>query len=132
MFRNFLQNLFRGRYGPDHLNVALIILVFVLEIIAGFLKIFHLLAIAVLVIAFLRMFSRNIYARRRENDRFLIYWIPIKTKTKKKYRQFRDRKLFNFYKCPSCGVTLRIPKDKERGRIEITCPKCGERFKKKK
>ncbi|MDR1821993.1 MAG: hypothetical protein LBQ91_06105 [Oscillospiraceae bacterium] len=132
MFRNFLQNLFRGRYGPDHLNAALVILAIVLEIAASFLRIFQILALAVLVIALLRMFSRNIYARRRENDRFLTYWTPIKTKIKKKHRQFKDRKVFNFYKCPSCGVTLRIPKDKERGRIEITCPKCGERFKKKK
>jgi uncharacterized C2H2 Zn-finger protein len=36
---------------------------------------------------------------------------------------------FRFFKCPSCRHNLRVPKGK--GHIFITCPQCGERFKRK-
>ena len=32
-------------------------------------------------------------------------------------------------KCPGCGNTLRVPKGK--GKLYVTCPRCGERFIKK-
>ncbi len=32
-------------------------------------------------------------------------------------------------KCPKCGITTRVPKGK--GKIRITCPKCGEIFQRK-
>ncbi len=33
---------------------------------------------------------------------------------------------YNFFTCPRCRAALRVPKGK--GRIKITCPKCGEKF----
>ena len=33
---------------------------------------------------------------------------------------------YNYYTCPKCRCALRVPKGK--GRIQITCPKCGEKF----
>ena len=43
--------------------------------------------------------------------------------------RFRQRKEYRFYRCPSCGTWLRVPRDK--GRLQITCRQCGERFTRK-
>jgi len=37
--------------------------------------------------------------------------------------QTRD---YRFYKCPTCKQEVRVPKG--HGKIEITCPKCREKF----
>ena len=37
-----------------------------------------------------------------------------------------QKRYYRFYKCPRCGVTTRVPKGK--GKIRITCPRCGESF----
>ncbi len=37
--------------------------------------------------------------------------------------------LFRFFKCPACSQRIRVPRGK--GKVEITCPKCGNRFIKK-
>lgn len=40
-----------------------------------------------------------------------------------------QRKIYAYYKCPSCGQRLRVPKG--RGKIEIRCPRCSTTFVKK-
>jgi len=129
--RNWLRNFMAGRYGPDQLNIALIIAGVVCGLIAdftGFMPL-TLISYAAVIYALVRLLSRKIEKRRRENDRFLSFWWPIRKKLLEKRDQLRDRKRYRFFKCPSCGQTLRVPKNK--GRIQITCPKCGERFIKK-
>ena len=43
------------------------------------------------------------------------------------YRQRRRlRRDYKFFRCPSCRNRLRLPRGK--GRIQITCPRCGHRF----
>ncbi len=131
MLRNWLRNFMIGRYGPDQLYVALFILALALMLLSnikyfGFLSFF---AFAVLFIAMFRMFSRNIVKRRAENDRFLRFYAPIKNSISGKGARKRDNKDFKFFKCPGCKNLLRVPKGK--GKIQITCPRCGERFEKK-
>ena len=120
-----------GRYGPDQLNIALILGGVVCGLIADLTRFLPLtiVAYALIIYALVRLLSKNIAKRRRENDHFLKYWWPIRQKLLEKRDQFRDRKCYRYFKCPSCGKTLRVPKNK--GRIQITCPKCGERFIKK-
>ena len=131
MIKNFLRNLMAGRYGPDHLNIAMIVLSFVLMLLNAILLFSPLLYVsyAVLVLALFRMFSRNITRRRAENDRFLRYWWPIRTKLSRSRANLKHRKTHKFIKCQGCGNTLRVPKGK--GKLQITCPRCGERFIKK-
>ena len=64
-----------------------------------------------------RMFSRNISARRRENQRFVGFFSRLRD---------RDNRYFS---CPKCRQMVRVPKGK--GKINIRCPKCGEKFMKK-
>ncbi|MDR2615993.1 MAG: hypothetical protein LBC28_05370 [Oscillospiraceae bacterium] len=91
--------------------------------------VFRYVSYALLAIALWRMLSRNIHRRRAENDRFIRVWWPLRTKIKRFLTGFKDRKSHRFFKCPSCKNILRVPKGK--GKLQITCPKCGERFIKK-
>ena len=131
MIRNFLRNFMFGRYGPDHLNIAMIIFSFLLSLVHGITRYTPILYISylILALALFRMLSRNLPRRRAENDKFIRYWWPIKTKLSRSFANFKDRKTFKYFKCPSCANTLRVPRGK--GKLQITCPKCGERFIKK-
>ena len=128
MIRNFIRNFMIGRYGPDHLNIAMVVFSLVLSLIHGFIRFTPLLYIsyALFALALIRMLSRNIIRRRAENDIFIRYWWPIRTKLGRTVANIRHRKTHKFLRCPSCNNTLRVPRGK--GKLQITCPKCGERF----
>ena len=120
-----------GRYGSDELNMALLGTALVLSILNSiFSAVFRFWApmgivtlvvsaviYALLIYGLFRIFSRNIYKRRRENRRFLNLW-----------NRLRDRS-HRYFRCPQCRQTVRVPKN--RGKINIRCPKCGEKFIKK-
>lgn len=136
MFRNKLRNFMIGRYGPDQLNVALVITALIISILDGILglrvlnfRILSAVSYVLLILAILRMMSKNIPARRRENDKFLKFWWPVKQKVRGFFERIKGSKNYRFFKCPGCHNTLRLPKGK--GKIQITCPRCGERFIKK-
>ncbi len=129
--RNFFQRLMFGRYGADALNNAMLVLCLVLMILSRVLRAgwLDLLSIAVLVICYLRVFSRNINARYQENQKFLAAVQPVRKWFGGMKQRFRDRKTHRYFTCPSCGMTLRVPKGK--GIINISCPKCRTQFIKK-
>ena len=131
MIRNFFRNFMIGRYGPDHLNIAMIIVSLLLSLLNSIFRFAPLMYIsyAILALAVFRMLSRNITRRRAENDKFIHYWWPVKTRVSRVVANVKHRKTHRFLKCPSCSNTLRVPKGK--GKLQITCPKCGERFIKK-
>ena len=128
MIRNWLRNFMIGRYGPDQFNIALLILAVIFGFAASISKVYVLSIIGdiALIYALFRMLSRNMAARRRENDRFIRIWWPVKGKIKSKFIQLKSIRHYKFFKCPECRKTLRVPRKK--GKIQITCPKCGERF----
>lgn len=128
-----------GRYGPDHLNTALLIAAFVISLIWRLtgLRVLYILSLLLLLTALFRFLSRNITARRAENDRFLRFWWPARTKIigffsrhRARFNNFlirvKSRRTHKFFRCPSCKNILRVPRGK--GRVQVTCPKCGERF----
>jgi len=115
-----------GRYGPDHLSIALIILAFILSLLNAILWHTPLLYLSyfVFILALFRVLSRNITRRRAENDKFIRYWWPIKTKIKKIIQKIKDKRKYKYYTCPTCKSKMRVPKGK--GKIRITCPVCWE------
>ena len=123
---NFLHKFMIGRYGPDHLGIALIILSFVLSLLYAVIGYTPLLFISYFTfgLTLFRMMSKNIIRRRAENDKFIKFWWPIKSKTKKFIQWIKDKRKYKYYKCPTCKTKLRVPKGK--GKIKITCTKCWE------
>ena len=128
MIRNWLRRFMAGRYGPDALGAALLVFGCVFGLLSRLhiLRFLSIFGYAVLIFALFRFLSRDMYRRRAENDRFLTAWWPVRQKFVGWYRRIKDRKNFIFFKCPACGNKLRVPRYK--GKIQITCPKCGERF----
>jgi len=117
-----------GRYGPDHLNIAMVVVSLVLQVLHGILRLPPLMyaSYALLALAVFRMLSRNVLRRRAENDKFIRYWWPVRTKLSRSWANIRHGKSHKYLKCPGCGNTLRVPRGK--GKLQITCPRCGERF----
>lgn len=123
-----------GRYGPDKLSrflsfLALIVLIINLFVrgIAG--QILYLIVLLLLAFSLFRMLSRNTTARYKENVAYLKAKnrvIGLYTNCK---RRLRERKTHRFYRCPTCKTTVRVPRGK--GKIRITCPKCGNAFVRK-
>ena len=122
MFRrmnDWLARFMYGRYGSDKLNLVLLCVGMAVSLTAGFSQLYLLntLAWLLFVLVIFRMFSRNIEARRRENQRFL-----------RLFHRLRDRSN-RYFHCPKCRQLVRVPKGK--GKINIHCPKCGEQFVKR-
>lgn len=128
---DFLRRFMAGRYGNDQLNAALLILGLVLIVIEmltgwGWMGMFIL---ALLILCYFRMFSRNIQARYAENQKFLRWWGPVQNRLRNARIRFADRKTHRYFKCPQCKQRLRVPRG--RGKINITCPHCHTQFVRK-
>lgn len=135
--REKFQRFMMGRYGADQLSKFMLVLVFIAIIVNLFVKsqIPFFIALVLLIISYFRMFSRNYAARQKENQKYL----KIKYRVQPKFKGIVEKikNLFGkgkdpnhkIYKCPSCKQKIRVPKG--RGLIEITCPKCGGKFRKR-
>lgn len=127
--KDYLQNFMRGRYGIDQMSQTLFIIALVCIVLAMFSGnvLLEFLGIGVFVYADYRALSRNISARRAENARYE----QMVRDLKEKIHPSGADKTHRVFICPnkSCGQKIRVPKGK--GKIEITCPKCGEKFVKR-
>lgn len=120
-----------GRYGVDAFGKFLVVLGLILIILSGFttFRPAPLLAWAVIIYAYFRIFSRNIYKRSAENQAFLKHTAKIRSFWRNQKNLMKQRKTHHIYKCPSCRQKIRVPKGK--GKIEIRCPKCQNTFVKR-
>ena len=102
-FRQFMI----GRYGTDGLNQFL-----------------SMSSIVMLLVSL-----RNISKRTEENYRFYSLKDRFNNKFRSLKEQWANRKLYHYYRCPQCRQKLRVPRG--RGRIQISCPRCGTQCIKK-
>ena len=126
-----MQRFMAGRYGNDQLNQFIFIVAIismVLEIITRQ-SLFYTLTLVLLILAYVRVFSRNINKRYEENMKFLQKKDAILNKFRKQKYYAAQRRNFHIYTCPQCKQKIRIPKGK--GKISITCTKCRTSFIKK-
>ena len=126
-----MQRFMAGRYGNDQLNQFIFIVAIismVLEIITRQ-SLFYTLTLVLLILAYVRVFSRNINKRYEENMKFLQKKDAILNKFRKQKYYAAQRRNFHIYTCPQCKQKIRIPKGK--GKIGITCQKCRTSFIKK-
>ena len=123
----WLQKIMYGRYGSDHLTLALIALSAILTVFAMFFDvpvavILQFLSYVPIIWAFWRMWSKDVSRRYAENQKFLAVWRKLTGGWKRRRAQRKD-KTHHYFKCKKCGATLRIPKGV--GNVVITCPRCG-------
>ena len=127
MIRNAIQRFMYGRYGNDPLNLFLLGLYLLVYLVFIFVRVepLYWISFALLLITLFRLLSRNIERRRMENAKFMkaagpvISWLHMR-------RDMRRDKEHVYFKCPSCGQQLRVPRGK--GRITVTCRGCGASF----
>lgn len=119
-----------GRYGFDQLNGFLCILSLILVVLGAWLSGFlYWVGLALLLWCYYRIFSRNIQKRYAENMKYLSLQNQAKDWLARQKLRFDQRKVYRYFKCPHCRQSIRVPRG--RGRISITCPKCGTSFIKK-
>ena len=117
-----------GRNGFDALSNTLIwasiLAMFASRLIPN--QVAHMIAYEISVLVFVygyfRVMSRNLPKRHRENMAFVGFF-------QRRKLNFQQRKTHRFFGCPQCKATLRVPKGK--GRIVITCPRCGNEIHRK-
>ncbi len=128
---NALSRFMYGRNGVDRLTLTMIWTALLLDIINIFLRERVPLAYSIIgtaagiitLLALFRMFSRNLEKRRAENAKFMEkVWWPISRRIAGNRQQRMDKE-HRYFTCPNCGAVCRVPRGK--GRIVITCPRCG-------
>ena len=127
-FKQKFQNFMYGRSGNDNLNMFLAGACAVLIVLGLITKtsLFSWLGIAALGFSYFRMFSKNIYKRREENEKYLRLKLSLFGKLKGYKERWVQRKEYKFFTCPNCRACLRVPRG--RGKIKIVCRKCGNSF----
>lgn len=138
------MNFMRGRRGWDQFGFFLFLASFAVEILGRIFgsRIVYNIGLFMFIYAMFRVMSRNLVKREEENQRYLNISNRIKN-----WRYFRQQKkngtyeythsqrsrngnfvttVYAYYYCPVCKQQVRIPSGK--GRVMITCPRCGEKF----
>ena len=127
-----LQRLMYGRNGSDQLGRAAIVGALVLDVVSIFaIRNRHLqlvgillywVAMALLLYAIFRAFSKNLYKRREENSKFLQWTWKVKNGRSAAKARHADT-AHKYFTCKNCKTICRVPVGK--GKVIITCPKCG-------
>jgi len=130
--RNAMIRFMYGRNGMDHFNRALFFVYIGLWLVSGLilpiLKLEKLAGIvniamyAMMFYIFFRMFSKNLYKRREENQKWINWWWKVKNRSAGAKARHADKD-HKYFTCKSCQAICRVPVGK--GKIIITCPKCG-------
>lgn len=120
----------QGRYGVDTLNTHALYLVIFLFVVNIFINNFVIMIIsyALWFVILYRMFSKQVYRRYHENEKYLSLIKPVSMFFKLQKNRLSDRQ-HKYYRCPQCQQMVRVPKGK--GKIIVTCPKCHHKFEKR-
>lgn len=131
--KNGLIRLMYGRNGMDQLNIFLVWVGIILTILSSFVahhvtwagNILYTLSQVLLILALFRMFSKNLYKRRSENSSFMSVFAGYRRRKQMRAQQKADT-AHKYFTCKHCKTVCRVPVGK--GKIEITCPKCGTKI----
>lgn len=128
--RDWFRRLMMGRYGVDQLTWVLLALSLVISLCGSIFQIrgLSILCWAVLVVCYLRIFSRNIYARQQENQKLLQFWWKLKNKRANRPSR-EERRKYKVFICPTCKQKLRVRA--ARGRSVFPVPNAGRALSKR-
>lgn len=131
--RERFQRMMYGRYGNDPLGMTCFGVYLLLWFVSLFFRrtilpqILTPISYIFVIIYFYRFFSKNIYKRQRENQKYLQICQQVKNYGKYVKLKFTERSGVNkIFRCPKCHQMIRVPKG--RGKIAISCPKCRFEF----
>ncbi len=128
--RTRLNMFMLGRNGVDFLNKHLFRIA---AIIAGLNLLFlgRIGSVPFLIAgyALFRTLSRNLPMRQAEDMVARAKYDRAKEKISGALHRAKQIRDFRFFSCPGCSSYLRVPRGK--GRIQVTCPRCGHRFDRK-
>lgn len=121
-----------GRYGNDKLNQFMMAVFLGCAVLNLFVRNAYVSTVLnsweclLILLVYIRMFSRNISKCYAENQKYLALENRLRRFFGQKRYLMQQRKEYHIYKCPGCKQKIRIPRGK--GKISIRCPKCGEEF----
>ncbi len=138
-----------GRYGHDDMSLKILIVAGICLLFAALSRnrnaaTFFVFVLIVLVgWSLFRMLSKNISARERENMIFKNLTGGVSDRSRpfvksmkewwgniKSIKPFQNKKTYGLkaclFKCPGCGVEVKVPANK--GRIMVKCPRCKKEF----
>lgn len=128
--RTWLNMFMLGRNGVDFLNKHLFRIA---AVIAGVnLLLSGWVGILPPVMAGYALFwtlSRNLTVRQMEDLTARETYDRVRDKITGAMQRAKQSRDYRFFSCPGCGSYLRVPRGK--GRIQVTCPRCGHRFDRK-
>ena len=117
-----------GRYGYfDALNKTMLVIAVILLILP--ISWLSLISYFLLIVTYYRLFSKKIYVRTAENQKFLGLKKKLFGRFSNQKAAFKDRHTHVYFRCPECKQQLRAPKG--RGKIKVTCSNCHQTFIKK-
>ena len=125
----WLRNFMYGRYGVDQLGNSIFISSLIFMVISWLFPPMILISYGLMFYCMYRMFSKQYYKRRAENDLYLSRTVGIRKFFNRQQNKWKYRHTHKYYKCPHCHQYLRVPKGK--GEITITCPTCHQQFDKR-
>ena len=127
-----------GRNGWDQLNQALFrgyLLLWIVEIVTAILLknrlvtgVFNGALFLLMIFIFYRTFSKDLYRRRTENQKWVGWYCGLKNRNAGARARHADKE-HKYFTCKNCKAICRVPVGK--GKIVITCPKCGAEIRAK-
>lgn len=114
---------FKDSYGFDKFSKYL----YIAGLILSFDRFTAIFGYALIAYGTWRALSKNKYRRYQELSVFENYLLIFKQRFYR-YKAFvLDYPKYKIFKCPNCSQKLRVPRKK--GKIIITCKKCGTEFR---
>ena len=127
---NAIARFMYGRNGMDQLNLVLMWVVLILDVVTMLVQRNHAAVSMVLwwgsgagwVYVLGRMFCKKLSKRRGENQKF-VNWVWRMKSSRAGAKERHADKDHKYFTCKNCKTICRVPVGK--GKIIITCPKCG-------
>ena len=131
--RDAMARFMYGRNGVDQLNIAMLWVSIGADLLATILMrqqnglayvglVLYYGSVVLWVLVLFRMFSRNLYKRQAENQK----WLQARSRRRGAASAAKARradKEHKYFTCKRCKTICRVPVGK--GKVIITCPKCG-------
>ena len=124
-----LMNFMRGRNGMDQLALTTLMVSLALQLIGSLVQsgALMLLSLALYGFTLFRIFSRKSARRMAENAKFTAWRARTVTRVRQWFLRLKHSRQYKYFKCPQCGVLLRISRG--AGERDVSCPQCHCQFR---